>query len=519
NNALSLTATNVNIKAGSFTTGASTAVKGAIDLSGTIDLNAAAGLTLKTDATPVANGTLKLGPVITINGGNVVLTHSGLLTLLGDVIANGNITETATTGSVVTTTPGVEIGNTTISGTVTLNSNPANGFISLSRPVTLNQSLAIQASGNGNIAISTVDANSAALTKDLTITILGATGVVTLGGSLGAGGALTKVQVNAGASGSIGINGAVITTMGASGQSFTALNTNYSTALILTAGSGPIAFVGGLNSSTNADLTLATIGALSFGGAVGAGGALGDIDTTLASSGLTATTISAKSFDTNVALAGPISITGAQTYANNLKLETSGTSNMAMTSVIATTGGINLKTAQGTISVGALTASDATNGIIVLNHGGNLTLNGNIIAGESLTFTSGLNTLISVGTNTGGAILIDVDNSDVAFGTNVDLVQNLTIQNRNSKDVIFSGFLDSSNGTKNLSISTIGDVSFAKTVGQIAASRLGDIAISNGASSLTASADVNAKSMSSGVVAGAINFAGTQNYAGASGLT
>ncbi|NBY00578.1 MAG: hypothetical protein EBQ87_01135, partial [Planctomycetes bacterium] len=209
NNAASLTATNVNIKAGSITTGASTAVKGAIDLSGSIDLNAAAGLTLKTDATTASNGTLKLGPVITINGGNVVLTHSDLLTLLGDVTANGNITETATGSS----TPGVEIGNTTISGTVTLNSNPANGFVSFSRPVTLNQSLAIQASGNGNIAISTVDANSAALTKDLTITILGATGVVTLGGSLGAAtnGALTKVQVNAGASGSIGINGAAIT--------------------------------------------------------------------------------------------------------------------------------------------------------------------------------------------------------------------------------------------------------------------------------------------------------------------
>ncbi|RLS85772.1 MAG: hypothetical protein DWI07_00225, partial [Planctomycetota bacterium] len=688
NNALSLTATNVNIKAGSFTTGASTAVQGAIDLSGTIDLNAAAGLTLKTDttgsltavgsitggggysvgmdvtiasATSVTNatakvtvvssgaittvspttfgsgfvnnqsvtltrlisaaagtvasvagtalstvtvtssgtgyvvgdavninatgatqatgtvasvdasnkiltitvtgassgtgftvgqavtitgvnattgvttgtatttpslGTLKLGPVTTINGGNVVLTHSGLLTLLGDVIANGNITETATGIS----TPDVEIGNITNSGTVTLNSNPTNGFISLSRPVTLNQSLAIQASGNGNIAISTVDANSAALTKDLTITILGATGVVTLNGSLGAvpTKALTKVQVNAGASGSIGINGTAITTIGASGQSFTAGSTNYILNLTLDAGSGPIAFVGGLNSSTNANLTLATIGALSFGGAVGAGGALGDIDTTLASSGLTATTISAKSFDTNVALAGPISITGAQTYTDLttgfLKLETSGTSNMAMTSVSATIGGINLKTAQGTIFVGALTASHVTGGDIVLNHGGNLTLSGNIIAGDTLVITSGLNTLISVGTIAGAlippaVILIDVNNSDVAFGTNVDLVQNLTIQNRNSNNVIFSGFLDSSNTTKDLSISTTGNVFFVKTVGQIAASRLGDIAISNGASSLTASADVNAKSLSSGVVAGAINFAGTQNYAGASGLT
>jgi hypothetical protein len=508
NNALSLTATNVNIKAGSFTTGASTAVKGPIDLSGTIDLDASAGLTLKTDTTSTTSslGTLKLGPVTTTNGGNVVLTHSGLLTLLGDVIANGNITETATGSS----TPGVEIGNTTISGTVTLNSNPTNGFISLSRPVTLNQSLAIQASGNGNIAISTVDANSAALSKDLTITILGATGVVTLNGSLGATGPLTKVQVDAGAAGSIGINGAVITTTGSGGQSFTALNTNYATALVLTAGSGPIAFVGGLNSSSNADLTLATIGALSFGGAVGASGALGNIDTTLASSGLTATTISAKSFDTNVALAGPIFITGAQTYTDAttgfLRLETTGTSNMAMTSVIATNGGINLKTAQGTISVGALTASDVAGGDISLTHGGNLTLNGNIIAGDTLVITSGLNTLISVGTIAGAlipaVILIDVNNSDVAFGTNVDLIQNLTIQNRNSKDVIFSGFLDSSNTTKNLSISTTGDVSFVKTVGQIAASRLGDIAISNGASSLTASADVNANSLNSGVVAG-----------------
>ena len=64
---------------------------------------------------------------------------------------------------------------------------------------------------------------------------------------MGAAGALTKVPVNAGASGSIGINGAVITTTGASGQSFTALTTNYTSALTLTAGSGPIAFVGGLN--------------------------------------------------------------------------------------------------------------------------------------------------------------------------------------------------------------------------------------------------------------------------------
>jgi hypothetical protein len=145
--------------------------------------------------------------------------------------------------------------------------------------------------------------------------------------------------VNATTTGNISLGATNVTTVGNGGQRYSGLNTSFTNDLVLSGGTGNIGFVGTLTSGVK-NLTLATTGGLSFGGAVSG---LGNISVTLASAGLIGTTISATSLVGSVALTGPVSITGLQSYTNNLVLETSGTNGISVAGVTTTSQGISLR--------------------------------------------------------------------------------------------------------------------------------------------------------------------------------
>ena len=187
------------------------------------------------------------------------------------------------------------------------------------------------------------------------------------------------------------------------------------------AGSGPIAFAGTLSSPNTKNLTLTTTGTLGFGVVTG----LGDISITGASSGLTATSISGNSLVGSVALNGPVNITGAQTYQDRISLATSGTSSMNVGSISTTNRDITLATNLGTLTVGALTAQNGTNGNINLTHGGTLTFGGNILAGRSLNVTTNNGASIVVGN--GSNVSMQALGGGVSLTGAVTLVNDLSI--------------------------------------------------------------------------------------------
>ncbi|NBY01905.1 MAG: hypothetical protein EBQ87_07985, partial [Planctomycetes bacterium] len=500
NGAISLTAS-ADVNAKSMSSGV---VAGAINFAGTQNYNGALGLTL---ATTGATGNITVNGITTTLGA-VNFTNSNALSLLGNISSFGQIKQQAGTnpGTVAVTT-GVTTNNTQ------LTFNSTNSGLDFANSISTNQDSQFSSSTNGLIDIRSAIFSAPSISRKLTVSNVN--GTINFGGDIGSAvNDFSQVVISAGATGIVNLAGANVVTTGSSGQSFTSGSTNYTSNLTLDAGSGSIGFVGGLNSSNSKDLSLTNTGTLSFNGAIGAVGALGNIRITNASNGLTATAITAKSLETatGFALVGPISITGTQNYSNNLKLETSGTNNISVGVVNATTGSIVLLTNQGSLNVGALTASANT---INLTHGGTLTFAGDIFAGTTLVVNSTNGSAIIVGT--GADIIMRALTGGISLTGPVSLVNNLSATAGNGA-INFGSTINSASGKNlTLSLTAANPVTFGGDIGQI--NRLGDITITGAPAGIDATTkNISAKSFVASASSGAINLLGTLDFNGANGF-
>ena len=508
--ALSLTAITVDV-------GADT---GSINLLGTQLYSSSTGLAL------TATGDINVGQITTTNSGSVIFNNKNKLNLLGNIDANGRLTQTDVTGG---TTTFVNMGDiNSASGSINIQSS--GGFaVTFNGNISLITNTTIQTNGAGAINLGTSSANTLKRNSGVTSALLLnvnaiGTGVVTLNSAIGGGGfELGTLNVSSGQLISIGSQ-SIETLSG--GQIYTAPTTKLTSDLALTSGPGSILFTGNIDGSGSLiqDLSIInTSGNFTVTGNLGTQNVqLGDIS----GSGLFSVALGS-SFAVNSIRAKSISLTSivnnidintlSQVYQNSVNLNAGG--NITTGATTAATGTISL-TAAGNITENGLITSGA-GGTITLDHGGLLVLAGDVTSTSTFTVTSGVNSSINVGTSAGtlatnDPVDITVATGNFILGRNVTLVNGLYVRtNATGGNVTFSSLVDSANATaKNLIIDSKGLVTFSGNLGSL--NRLGTIVI-NGTSGyqltgLTASGTITAGSLSSGVVANDINLTFDQDY-------
>ncbi len=110
---------------------------------------------------------------------------------------------------------------------------------------------------------------------------------------------------------------------------------------------------------------------------------LGDVEIDLSSSQLTISgQIFAKTMKTTAQVSGTINIGGAQTILNEVLLNSIGA--LTVGAITSTNKNISLTSTGSTMTVGALTALNSTDGGIILSHANDLSFNGSI---QGLTLT------------------------------------------------------------------------------------------------------------------------------------
>ena len=427
-----------------MTSGNSVSINSTITTGGTININATNSITVSSPISTTGSGNISLtsggGAFNMVNINNQINTTSGTVTLAGN---ETNI------GSNITTTGGSILFNNPVTLTGDTSLNAAGGNITFSNTVSGLGALVTSTSGAGvttfNNALTGVDSLSVTGSTAINTSTMEASTSLSFGGNVTLG-ANTTIQSYEAVGVSFGgtVNGAQTLTLQSSGDvSFgdviggitpltsltigggftTALNTsaitttgaqNYNSAVTLGSNitlnttNNAVNFASSItNSITPRTLTINTgSAALTLGGSVGAGTALGAI--TLNSTGTTTLsgTINAASLTTNAVgttaiNGGTVTTTGAQTYNDDvtagapLTLTTpaitlantlnAGANNLIIASNLMTfNGAASSISGTGTITL----APSTTNGTIGVNTAGNLTLVAAQVTKLNSTFSS-----------------------------------------------------------------------------------------------------------------------------------
>jgi hypothetical protein len=482
----------------------------------------------------------------TANGGQVAITHSGLLTISDATSpADNAVWDFDIAGSLI------ESGT----GAVSLEGDiiTPNKAIAFNTPVTLTGAVSIN-SGGGSIVFGTTLKGSSSGTENLTLTA--GTGNVSFSGVVGAtrlgaisivsAGNVTATTLSAGSlaqtagSGTTTFNGD-LDFSAASGLSVNAANIVVNNT-IHTSGNAVVT----LNPGTL--LTIASAGDMTLDGAFSQGGS-----GTVATAGDITTTNDAIGFGSAVTLAGPVAMATAGGNlsfgssldgAQNLTL-TAGTGNVSFSGVVGATrlGVISIVSAGSvtatTLSAGSLaqTAGSGTttfNGALDFSTASGLSVNATNIVVNSTVHTSGngvatlnpgtLLTIAAAGDMTldgafsqGGSGTastagdITTTNDAIGFGSAVTLAGPIALTTAGG-NLSFGSSLD---GGQNLTLTAgTGNVSFSGIVG---ATRLGDISIVS-AGNVTATT-LSAGSLSQTAGSGTTTFNGALDFSTASGLS
>ena len=548
-----LTAKSLTQSAGTGTT----LLTGAVDMAGS-----AMGVQLTTN-TITANNT-----ITTVNNGVVTLTNAGLLTLNGDISADGAVTQNGaglvsvtgaraitTTGDAVSFATGVTLANPsslsidTASGAAAGNnitfSSTLNGTTAGAQNLTLNAGTGGDVMFTGAVGgtrLGDVTINSARNVTEVagltakSLTQSAGTGTTLLTGAVDMAGSATGVQLTTNA---ITANN-TITTVNSGAVTLTnagllTLNGNISADGAVTQnGAGPVSVTGARAITTTGDavsfatgVTLANPSSLSIDTASGA--AAGNNITF--SSTLNGTTAGAQNLTLNAGTGGDVMFTGAVggtrlgdvtiNSARNVT-EVAGLTAKSLTQSAGTgttllTGAVDMAgSATGVqLTTNAITANNTittvNNGVVTLTNAGLLTLNGDISADGAVT-QNGAGPVSVTGTR---AITTTADDVNFLRAVTVNGGQlniNTAGTGATTGDITFQSTLTGTTvGAENLDL-TAGTSNILFT-GVVGATRLGDVTI-NSARNVTEVAGLTAKSLTQSAGTGTTLLTGAVDMAG-----
>ncbi|MBP7335489.1 filamentous hemagglutinin N-terminal domain-containing protein [Niveispirillum sp.] len=429
---------------------------GSVDLQGAV--TGPAGLTVNSAGVTRFGGTVTVGSLTTDAAGSLLLAGSGITTT-GAQRFGERLTlaaDTTLTGSTITLTQGADgahaltiRGNAVIQGAVgagtALSSLAITGTSALAATIT---SSGAQTYGGAVTLAGDTALSGGAVTFDGTVDgahALSVTGPVSFAGAIGAGTALTGLDVN----GAAGLNGGGATTSGT--QRFNGAVT-LGGATRITTGSGDALFAGPVNGAFT--LTVDSAGLTRFGGTVTVSTLTTDAAGALTLAGGSITTSGAQTFGERALLASDMVLTGSIV---TLGQGAAGSQSLTITGDGIIKGDLGTGNALRSLSVGGRTTLGGTiNTTGAQSYGGPVTL----AAASTLNSNAGSLTFGGAVDSNGGAslTLVTANGGNVAFNGAVSVGS----LNATGGNISFTGATTATTGAISLtSNSSTGVISFA----------------------------------------------------------